>query len=318
MAYALLRDELLSRGYTYNELTLNRVYKQYLSPENKVIITKSDYYDYPFVSAVTKTISKDKVQSYAFAKLHGITIPSTVHTSDFEEAKQFLAVYKRVVVKPAELGGSKGLTVNITDENQLKLAITDATFKGNTPLIQKQFIGEEVRFTVIGGKVRSAILRRTPRVVGDGKKTVSELIKQENTLRESLIFPTLSYPQLSGKIIAEEYITSTKVLNENEILELSNATMIRNGASIYGILESVHPSYIEIAEGLAAHLNPPFLVIDLMIDQWNKQATADSYVFLEFNTAPALEFFTSLRGGDTPDVIKHIADLIDKYATLTN
>lgn len=316
MPHALLKDELLARGYTCNEFTLDRLYKQYISPNGRVVLTRAKFYEYPFVSRMAKRISRDKVKSYAYASMNGVTVPSTLQTTDLEEAKQFLETHKRLIVKPADLGGGQGLTVNITDEAQLNDAISKATFNGNTPLIQKQFIGEEVRFTAIGGKVRSAILRRTPRVVGDGKSTVAELIKQENKLRESLVFPTLSYPQLSEKLISEDFLSSDKVLSDGEILEFSKATMIRNGASFYGILEAVHPSYIQIAERLASQLNPQFLVIDLMIERWDAPATSDSYVFLEFNTLPALEIFTSLRGGDMPDVIALIADLLDKYDQL--
>ncbi len=318
MGRAILRDELLARGYTYKPLQLERLYKQYFAPDGRLIISKGAYYDYPFVSQTTKVISKSKALSYQFAALNDISIPATIRTSDFEEARSFLNRYKKLVVKPEHLGGGKGLTVDITTEDDLKAALTKATVDGLTPLVQEQFIGEEIRFTVIGGVVRSAILRQTPRVRGDGKSTVSELIEVENIQRKSLVFPTLSYPQLDATKIDEKYLKSDRVLEPDEELEFSRATMIRNGASFYGVLHEVHPAYIALVEGLASQINPPFLVVDLMIKHWKQAPEQGSYVFLEFNTAPGLEVYTSLRGGDTPDVIAAIADQIDTYAQLNS
>jgi D-alanine-D-alanine ligase-like ATP-grasp enzyme len=167
--------------------------------------------------------------------------------------------------------------------------------------------------------VRSAILRQTPRVVGDGKRTLTELIAAENKLRESLVFPTLSYPQLNAQNIPEKYLSSDEIVGDKEVREFSQATMIRNGASFYGVLQQIHPSYIALVEQLAAQLNPPFVVVDLMVKEWDKsEATPGSYIFLEFNTSPSLEVYTSLRGGDKPDIIKLLADQVDKYAQLND
>ena len=318
MPFALLRDELLARGYTYGELKLDRVYKQYFSPNGKLAISKAKYYDYPFVSHVAKKISIDKTLSYNFVSQKGIAVPATLRTANTVEALEFLEKYKKVVVKPPHLGGGRGLTVDITDPKSLIQAIEKAIVGDVEPLIQQQFIGEEVRFTVIGGKVRSAILRQTPRVVGDGVSTVAHLVTEENKQREALVFPTLSYPQLNDANIPSRYFASTEVLGSGEVLEFSRATMIRNGASFYGIQEHLHPSYITLVEKLAATINPAFLVVDLMIKKWHEPVSPDSYIFLEFNTSPGLEVYTSLRGGDKPDVIRYIADQIDAFAQISN
>ncbi len=317
MAFSGLGDELLSRGYTQIELDLGNSYIQYISPNGKVAISKSQFYDYPFISGITKTISRDKELSYAFAQELGVTVPNTIRTDKFQDATKFLATHGRVIVKPTELGGGQGLTLNITDPSQLSRAIKHATYEKSIPLIQEQFIGEEVRFTIIGGKVKSAILRQTPRVVGDGNKSIAELIEIENKARESLVFPLLSYPQLSPEIISDEFINDLRVPGENEVVELSNATTIAKGASFYGILDLIHSSYLAIAERLALRLNPPFLVVDFMIKDWRTEATQNNYVFLEFNTAPALAVYTSIRSGDKPDIIAKMADLVDHYVQLS-
>ena len=309
-----LKDELIARGYSYHELVLDKIYKRYLSTTGELIITKADYYDYPFISTAAKQISKDKTLSYEFATAHNISTPATIQTLDKAIAHDFLTSYKRVVVKPPDMSGSKGLTVDITDTGKLDDALERATFNNQPPLVQEQFIGEEVRMTILGGKVQSIILRQTPRIIGDGVRSIAQLIEKENEARQSLSFPLLTYPQLDRTLIDDRLLVDNSVLGKGEVLELSRATMIKKGASFYGITDEIHTSYVAIAEQLAARLSPSMLVVDFMIRDYTMPALPGNYIFLEFNTAPALEIYSSLRAGDCPDVIAKIADQVDIYA----
>lgn len=318
MSYATLRDELLSRGYAYKPILLDRLYKQYFSPNGQLAITKTGYYEYPFVSTTAKHICQDKAVSYQLAAELGVSIPKTLQTADLGAAQQFLAEHKKVIVKPANLEGGKGLTLNIETNEQLEVALRYAVERDeDIPLIQEQFIGEEIRFTIIKGHVHSAILRQSPRVIGDGEHSIAELVAKENDIRSTLVFPTLSYPQLSPAIIPGHLLEQTTVPAKGEIVEFSNATMIRAGASFYGVLDQVHPTLIQLVESMAAKVNPAFLVVDIMVKQWQNPVTPDNYVFIEFNTAPALEIYTSLRGGEQPDTIAALADLLEEYTSIT-
>jgi D-alanine-D-alanine ligase-like ATP-grasp enzyme len=315
--HATIKSALKERGYTYQRVTLGgRLYHEYLAPSGWVWRYGQRFRAYPFITIAARNISTDKQASYDFAKLHNVSTPATIAVHNADAALQFLKDHRRVIVKPTSQSGGVGVTVDITSEHDLRSAISFATGDQNDPvLVQRQFIGEEVRFTVLNGKVASAILRQTPRVVGDGVSTIAELIDRENQTRRDLQFPSLTYPLLDEKIIPKHFIKSEHIPAKDEIIELNKSTMIRKGASFYGVMEQVHASYIGIAERLAYSLNPAMLVVDLMIEDFRRPATADNYVFIEFNTAPAPQIYTSIRGGDTPPVIDWIAQMIDEYRT---
>ncbi len=310
------KEALLARGYTYRTFILDsELYREYKAPNGWTWIYARKYRNYPFTSISARRISTNKQASYDFASLHGVTIPHTLHTHAFKTAAAFLKKYGRVVVKPLDKSGGVGLTLDITTKDQLKKAMKGAS-KGNIPvLIQEQFIGEELRFTILKGKVESIILRRSPRVVGDGQGTVQQLIKQENTERAQLHFPLLTYPQLTKLNISSDLLKSRYIPEKGEIIELSKTTMIGKGASFYGVTKEVHKSYIDIAEELALGLNSAMLVVDMMVKDHLKPATPENYVFLEFNTSPAPQVYSSLRGGDQPPIIDKIVAMIEGYAS---
>lgn len=289
------------------------MYHQYTAPNGAKWIYSWHFRNYPFISISARKISINKRESYAFARLHGVEIPDTIQVNDGEAARAFLAKHTSVVVKPCDMGGGVGVTVDVTSPDQLSVAIKAATFSDQPPIIQEQFFGEEIRLTVLKGRVKSVILRRTPRIVGDGVSTMRELICGENREREAMHFDLLSYPQLDENLIAVDLLHSTRILEKDEIFELSKTTMIKYGASFYGIAETVHHSYVEIAEELAQSLNPAMLVVDMMVSDFTAPARDENYTFLEFNTAPAPAIYSSLRGGDSPDIVDDIINMIDEY-----
>lgn len=310
-------EALTKRGYVYSPFELNsELFHRYAAPNGWNWIYGKSFRTYPFIAIATRKISSDKLASYEFARMNNVTIPHTMHTADQKAANGFLADYKQIVVKPLSESGGAGLTVGITNKRQLKKAMKYAAVGKNPVLLQEQFIGQELRFTIVKGKVASIILRQTPRIVGNGKDTIAALIKKENEERSVLVFPELSYPLLSAEIIDKSLIKSKAVPSKGEVIELSKSTMIRKGASFLGVTKDVHASYSEIALRLANALSPALLIVDLMVTDYTIPATDSNYVFLEFNTAPGPKIYSSIRSGDQPPIIDMVADLIDEYSKI--
>ncbi len=311
-----LKDELIARGYAYSEWKLgDQSFREFQATNGWKWITRTSFYDYPFIPFAVRMISKDKPLSNEIAARHSVNLPESIATRDISVANEFLARHGRVVVKPADRSGGEGLSTDITDSAGLAAALERATYDDMDPLVQRQVDGDEVRFTIIDGKVVSALLRQTPRLVGDGKRSIDELLAAENELRATLVFPTLSYPQLDRELVKSLGFDGMDILPNGKVLQLSRSTMIRGGASFIGVRNEIHPSYIAIAERLAADLHPKLLIVDLIIQGINQPADEANYVFLEFNTAPSTRIYSSVRSGDTPDVIRMLADLIDDYSS---
>lgn len=318
-AYRLFARELKKRGFNVRVFTQEgRRFVTYAAPSGRAWTTPTSNLRYPFVSPEVRTIARDKVRSYELAAAAGMAIPYTeVVDAEMpfpaEKAKVLLDRYERLVVKPADSSLSRGITLNIADYDGLKVAIQTAKAVSPNILIQEQVEGEEVRFAVLNGSVVAALLRQTPRIVGDGVTTVKELIRRENKARKKLTFKYISYPQLTAAIIPEHFLTDASVLPAGEVLELSRATMIKNGCSVYNILPQVHPGYLSIVQTLAAVLEPSFMVVDLFLKDYKTAPAPGNHWFIEFNASPVLKLFFGCRDGKMVDLIPSLAEAIDRY-----
>lgn len=314
-SYKLLAKELSARGYrTSEEYEDGHLYAVYASPQGKIWRTRAALLDYPFTSSTVKALSKNKAEATRFVIDHGINAPATLEIDpgyvNESLIKDFIARYGRVVVKPLNRSLSIGLTTDVTTFIKAQKAIAKAGRYSNTVLMQEQVFGEEVRFAVINGTVESALQRQTPRVVGDGFSTIAELVKRENKRRENIDFTTVPYPKLTSDLIHPSVDTSVVPL-EGVVVELSRATMISKGCSVYDVLGDMDPSYIELVESLVEDMDAGFIVVDIFLKDFREPLSPDNHWFIEFNTSPVLKLFYSCRDGNMHDILPPLADAIE-------
>ena len=301
------------KGYLLEETSVDgKAMIRMISPEGHVWVTSTNI-SYPMVSHLVNEIASNKFWAYGIVKSSGLRIPETELLSDQQTVadSRLLSIASPVIVKPLDSFGSKGVSLNITDDWHLADAIAAAKKISSAVIVQEQVEGEEIRFTIIKSKVASVLLRQSPRVTGDGRSTVAQLIEKENIERSKLDFEYITYPQLTETHIGNQYLKSQEVLADGEVLELSSATMIKRGASVYDIVDEVDESYIKIAEKIAYALGASFITVDIFVKNYSQPANDHNYWFNECNTAPALRLYYGDKNKKGPSTAVAIIEQMD-------
>lgn len=119
----------------------------------------------------------------------GLSVPDVVEVTatDSGPALDFLADSGgAVVVKPSSAGGGKGITTGVRERGQLELAVARAGRFSSRVLVETQAEGDPYRFLLLEGRLLDVVRRRPPRLTGDGRSTVRQLIVAENRRRQSV------------------------------------------------------------------------------------------------------------------------------------
>lgn len=309
---SLLAGELERRGFKAERIELLQSWMRFTAPNGRVWMTPRSFVDYPFLHAAAKHISVDKRTAYRLVAELGVRIPDTLELPEDEDMLDaFLADFSPLVVKPVDSYGSKGTTLGVKSKEELNAAVAAAAATSPLVLVQRQVTGQEVRITILNDAVVSAILRETPSVIGDGNSTCRELLHEENKARQASGHEYLRYPALNEELIRKAGSSPDTVLPIGERLELGRSTMVSRGASLHEISDQLHPSYAETALQLARQINPAFMVVDMMIDDYRAPLSSANYSFIEFNTAPALRMYYGVRSGTPYDIVSALADTIE-------
>ena len=92
-----------------------------------------------------------------------------------------------LVIKPVDGRQGQGVTAGVTSEEEVVAAFVEANAISPGRVIVERFVeGEDIRLVVYCGRFACAFLRSPPRLVGDGKRTVMELIDAENRRRSEI------------------------------------------------------------------------------------------------------------------------------------
>src|SRR5205085_5614298 len=122
----------------------------------------------------------DKQRTRTLLREVGIPTPPGIHARDVAEAVDFARrVPGPVVVKPRFGSKGRGVTLGCATEAAVRAGFERAARHGQV-VVEAEVPGEVHRVLVIDGTVVAASARRAAHVVGDGRRSVQELIDAVN------------------------------------------------------------------------------------------------------------------------------------------
>jgi len=136
-------------------------------------------------------ICEEKPLTYYYLKKNNVPIPEGESFNDTVDNHEIVEYGKKLgfplVVKPTDGKSGEGVITNIKTVEELENAIKHVRedLNYNNLIIERFIVGIDYRVYVIDGYVAGAYKRITANVIGDGKSTISELIKQKNIKRKN-------------------------------------------------------------------------------------------------------------------------------------
>lgn len=238
-------------------------------------------------SAVAMSICDDKAVTRRVVERAGLIVPEQMEAVEDDEALgAFLKKHGRVVVKPARGEQGKGVAVGLETLDEMKNAIRIARELSDRVLVEACFEGEDLRLVVIDYRLVAAAVRRAPRVVGDGHKTIGELIEKQSRRRAAATGGESRIPidDETRRCVAALGYELSSVLPEGEEVVVRKTANLHTGGSIHDVTEKVHPDLVKAACTAARAIDIPVVGIDLMV----RSPGQPDYVFIEANERPGL------------------------------
>ena len=276
----------------------------------------------PLTSTCGYLIAEDKYLTYELLKTADISVPDFVmvpgENNDFGEAKNLLEKYGRVIVKPTCTNHGDGITMNITDKDQLEKAIAvarEAATHSNSSavLVQEQVEGKEYRFLVVNGKCIAVSHRRPAFVVGDGVKTIKELIeeKNQNPLRGEEHDKPLTKIKLEDVIQANGEDFLNFIPEQNQEIEVLKTSNLSRGGEAVNCTDIASSELKNLAEATATRCQLGIAGVDIITT--DIRGGGKNYV-IEINASPGIRMHVYPSVGKSVDVVKHMVDALERNA----
>jgi cyanophycin synthetase len=261
-------------------------------------------------------IAGDKSLTKTLLGDNGVPVPKGSVAEDEDDA---VAIAGKlgwpIVVKPLDASHGRGVLTNIRSESELRLAYKDA-LKFRDEVIVEQFLeGHDFRFLVIAGRFICAAQRVPAFVVGDGTRTIEELVEEVNRdprrgIGHEKILTKIEIDDLSLALLARRDLTPRSVPEKDETVYLKSTANLSTGGISRDVTDSVHPSNIHLMERIARIVGLDIAGIDVISPTVEKPVADVGGGIVEVNAAPGFRMHTDPTEGTPRDAAGAVIEML--------
>ena len=312
----ILMKESIKRGITVNIVDRS---ENFISLKNKEKIE--------YVKQATKTskdtyvsvlIMENKTVTKKVLAEKGVKVPRGEEFNSIEDAKIKAHNYinKPVVIKPKST--NFGIGINIFPDGANLEDIIHAfeiAFKNdNTVLIEEFIKGKEYRFLVINDEVVGILHRVPANVIGDGEKTITELVevKNQDPLRGKGYVTPLEKIRLEENVelfLKQQGKNFDYIPKKDEIIYLRENSNISTGGDSVDYTDDIPQKFKDIAVNAAKAAGAKICGVDMMLEDYRDENT--NYAIIELNFNPAIHIHSYPYKGKERKIATHVLKLLE-------
>jgi glutamate--cysteine ligase len=266
---------------------------------------------------ITVLMMENKTVTKKILRKKGIRVPEGEEFNSLEEAIRGLKKYinKPIVIKPKSTNFGTGISIfKYGGSEEEILEAFKIAFKYDKTVLLEEFIkGKEYRFLVIEDKVVGILHRVPANVVGDGMKSIRELvdIKNQDPLRGYGYVTPLEKIELdenAALFLRNQNKNFDYVPRNEEIVYLRENSNISTGGDSIDYTDLIPDKFKNIAVECAKAVNARVCGVDIMLDDYSKEDS--SYGVIELNFNPAIHIHCFPYKGKERSIATHVLKML--------
>lgn len=267
-------------------------------------------------SSIGVEIACDKEDTKSLLEAAEVPVPRGEIVKTIEGLKDAVAYVRYpLVIKPINGNHGRGITVNINDWESAEIAFEAAKKVSNSVIVEKFVTGDDYRLLVIDYKLVAAARRTPARVIGDGKRTINELINEVNSdprrgFGHEKVLTQIDLNEMTLNLIKVKGYTLDSILPEAEILVLKDTANLSTGGTSTDVTDMVHPYNVFMAERIARLVGLDICGIDIMTTDITQSLKDTGGAILEVNAAPGFRMHLAPTEGLPRNVAAHVIDML--------
>jgi glutamate--cysteine ligase len=287
-----------------------------LSKDNKIEYikqaTKTSKDNYATVLAM-----ENKVVTKKILQINNIKVPNGSEFDNIDDAISEIDnfINKPIVIKPKSTNFGTGISIFPQGANKEDLTSAfEIAFKyDNTVLVEEFISGKEYRFLVIGDKVVGILHRVPANVVGDGEKSIRQLveIKNQSPLRGKgykTPLEKINLDENAALFLKHRGLDFDYIPKKDETVYLRENSNISTGGDSVDYTDDIPQNFKDIAVRASKAIGANICGVDMMIDDYTNENS--QYAIIELNFNPAIHIHSYPYIGVEREIAKEILELL--------
>ena len=227
-----------------------------------------------------------------------------------------------VVLKPLNANHGRGVTINLTDVEQVRAAYHHAREHGSSIIIERFIPGFDHRMLVVGGELIAVAQRIPGHVVGDGRHTVEELVEELNCdprrgIGHEKVLTRIEFDHQAERLLELKGYSRDSVPPKGEIVFMRSTGNLSTGGTAIDCTDIVHPDNREMAIRAAKAIGLDVAGVDFLTTDISRSYKVSGGAICEVNAAPGFRMHVAPSEGKPRDVAGPVMDMLFAPGTPT-
>ncbi|MGL4407904.1 MAG: cyanophycin synthetase [Zoogloea sp.] len=245
-------------------------------------------------SAVAEAIAQDKELTKNLLRAAGVPVPngrSVTSADDAWAAAQ--EIDGLVVVKPRDGNQGKGVAVKLRTEEEVKRAVRVAAEISDDVMVERYLPGHDFRLLVVGEQLVAAARRDPPLVVGDGVRTIRQLVEHVNSdprrgTGHATSLTKIRFDDIALATLEKQGLNAESVPPKGQRVILRNNANLSTGGTATDVTDDVHPEVAARAIAAAKNIGLDICGVDVVCESVLEPLEDQHGGIVEVNAAPGL------------------------------
>ncbi|HWS87328.1 MAG TPA: cyanophycin synthetase [Pyrinomonadaceae bacterium] len=265
-------------------------------------------------SAVAVELASDKDLTKLVLEQAAVPVPRGLVVSTEEGALEaFRSLGPPVVVKPLDGRQGYGVSLDLSTDEEVREAFRIARDFSSSVLVEELLVGRNYRVLVVGGELVAASERLPCHVLGDGARSLAELIEVANQdpLRGD------GHEKPLTKIVVDEIVlahlrkhgrTLKDVPAAGETVTLRDGINLSTGGVARDVTDEVHPTVRDLCVRAARAVGLDICGVDLVVPDISEEFKSGGVI--ELNASPGLRMHHHPSEGRPRDAGRKIVETL--------
>lgn len=246
----------------------------------------------------------------------GLPVPEQSIARDAQDAAELAeSIGFPVVIKPIDGNHGRGVVVNVRTPDEAADAYAIAEQEGSAVVVESMIPGDDHRLLVVDGKLVAAAKRMPGHVVGDGVKTITQLVEKANEdprrgKGHENMLTRLELDDVADRMLAELGYDHHSVPAEGETVYLRKTANLSTGGTAIDVTDVIHPDNKYMAERAIRAVGLDIGGVDFLTTDITRSYRETGGAICEINAGPGMRMHIAPSEGKGRDVGGAVMDML--------
>ncbi len=220
-----------------------------------------------------------------------------------------------VVIKPLNANHGRGVSINLSDDESICAAFENAKIHSRSVIVESFLPGFDHRLLVVDGKLVAASKRVSGHVVGDGERTIEQLVEIVNQdprrgIGHEKVLTKLELDYQANRLLELRGMTGASVPEKGDVVYLRSTGNLSTGGTAVDVTDVIHPDNRDMAERAARAIGLDVCGVDFLTEDITASYKVSGGGICEVNAAPGFRMHVAPSEGTPRDVAGPVMDML--------